>query len=211
MVALLNDLFGIQSRGGCSCAGPYGHRLLGIDLERSHEFEREITGGCEGIKPGWVRINFNYFVSDAVVDYLIEAVRLVARDGWKLLGDYRFDPATGLWRHRDGVVTPPLSLRDVSYAGGRVSMPTNRATGGEDLLAEHLRDGAAILAAAAGPGPVRPPRQRQRRLRAPALVRPPGLGARPERIWWLPLVRAFQARRAVSPISGDGAGSRVVR
>ena len=108
VVALLNDLFGIQSRGGCSCAGPYGHRLLGIDLERSHEFEREITGGCEGIKPGWVRINFNYFVSDAVVDYLIEAVRLVARDGWKLLGDYRFDPVTGMWRHRDGVVVPPL-------------------------------------------------------------------------------------------------------
>ena len=151
VVALLNDLFGIQSRGGCSCAGPYGHRLLGIDLERSHEFEREITGGCEGIKPGWVRINVNYFVSDVVVDYLIEAVRLVARDGWRLLGDYRFDTATGLWRHRAGVVTPPLSLLDVSYAGGRVSMPTDDATGGEELLAEHLRDGAAILAAAPGP------------------------------------------------------------
>ena len=62
VVALLNDLFGIQARGGCSCAGPYGHRLLGIDIERSHEFEREITGGCEGIKPGWVRVNFNYFI-----------------------------------------------------------------------------------------------------------------------------------------------------
>ena len=48
VVALLNDLFGIQSRGGCSCAGPYGHRLLGIDLERSHEFEREITRGLRG-------------------------------------------------------------------------------------------------------------------------------------------------------------------
>ncbi len=65
VVSILNDLFGIQSRGGCSCAGPYGHRLLGIDLDRSHEFEREIAGGCEGIKPGWVRINFNYFVSEA--------------------------------------------------------------------------------------------------------------------------------------------------
>ncbi|MCB0985381.1 MAG: aminotransferase class V-fold PLP-dependent enzyme, partial [Ilumatobacter sp.] len=52
VVALLSDLFGIQSRGGCSCAGPYGHRLLGIDLARSHEFEHEITRGCEGIKPG---------------------------------------------------------------------------------------------------------------------------------------------------------------
>lgn len=48
-VAMLNDLFGIQSRGGCSCAGPYGHRLLGIDT--SHEFTREVALGCEGIKP----------------------------------------------------------------------------------------------------------------------------------------------------------------
>ena len=58
--------------------------------------------------PGWVRVNFNYFLSDAVADYLVEAVRLVARDGWRLLGDYRFDTATGLWRHRDGLVEPPL-------------------------------------------------------------------------------------------------------
>ena len=51
VVALLNDLFGIQSRGGCSCAGPYGHRLLGIDIETSHAFEREISRGCEGSSP----------------------------------------------------------------------------------------------------------------------------------------------------------------
>jgi selenocysteine lyase/cysteine desulfurase len=151
VVALLNDLFGIQSRGGCSCAGPYGHRLLGIDLDRSHEFEREIAGGCEGIKPGWVRVNFNYFVSDTVADYLVEAVRLVARDGWRLLGDYRFDTASGRWRHRDGVVMPPLSLRDVSYAGGVPHFPACDATGGEELLARHLREGAEILAAAQGP------------------------------------------------------------
>ncbi len=151
VVALLNDLFGIQSRGGCSCAGPYGHRLLGIDLARSQEFEREIAGGCEGIKPGWVRVNFNYFVSDAVVDYLVDAVRLVATDGWRLLGDYRFDPEQGLWRHRDGLVEPPLSLHDISYTGGRFSTPEHSATGGEELLAQHLREGAEILAAAAEP------------------------------------------------------------
>src|SRR4029079_6830987 len=88
VVALLNDLFGIQSRGGCSCAGPYGHRLLGIDMERSHEYEREVTGGCEGIKPGWVRVNFNYFLSDAVADYIVEAVRLGAHARLRLLGDH---------------------------------------------------------------------------------------------------------------------------
>lgn len=151
VVALLNDLFGIQARGGCSCAGPYGHRLLGIDLERSAEFGREISGGCEGIKPGWVRVNFNYFLSDAVADYLVEAVRCVARDGWKLLGDYRFDPVTGLWRHRAGVVEPPLSLRDVSYAGGVPRFPTSQARGGEELLAQHLAEADAILAAAQPP------------------------------------------------------------
>ncbi|TPX00487.1 aminotransferase class V-fold PLP-dependent enzyme, partial [Schumannella luteola] len=108
VVAILNDLFGIQSRGGCSCAGPYGHRLLGIDLERSHAFEREIAGGCEGIKPGWVRINFTYFLSEEVFRYLVEAIALVAEQGHRLLPLYRFDPLTGLWRHRDGPVEPPL-------------------------------------------------------------------------------------------------------
>ena len=95
VVALLSDLFGIQSRGGCSCAGPYGHRLLGIDIERSHEFEQEITHGCEGIKPGWTRVSFNYFISEAVFQYLVDAVDLVAEHGWKLLPEYRFDPAIG--------------------------------------------------------------------------------------------------------------------
>ena len=51
VVALLNDVFGIQARGGCSCAGPYGHRLLDIDTQTSLEFEKEIVKGCEGIKP----------------------------------------------------------------------------------------------------------------------------------------------------------------
>ena len=95
VVALLNDLFGIQSRGGCSCAGPYGHRLLGIDLERSHEFEREIARGSEGIKPGWVRVNFNYFISEAVFEFILGAVELVASDGWRLLPHYRFEPDSG--------------------------------------------------------------------------------------------------------------------
>ncbi|MGH2814549.1 MAG: aminotransferase class V-fold PLP-dependent enzyme, partial [Actinomycetota bacterium] len=104
VVAVLNDLFGIQSRGGCSCAGPYGHRLLGIDLDRSHEFEREIAHGCEGIKPGWVRVNFNYFISEEVFGYLLDAVHLVADHGHRLLPDYRFEVARGLWRHRQGPV-----------------------------------------------------------------------------------------------------------
>ncbi len=155
VVALLNDLFGIQARGGCSCAGPYGHRLLGIDLERSHEFEREIARGCEGIKPGWTRVSFNYFISEAVFEYLVEAVDLVATDGWKLLPLYRFDPVTGLWRHRDGPVEPPFRLTDIAYdpETGELRLPAlphDRAP--ESALDGYLEEARRILAAADGPG-----------------------------------------------------------
>jgi selenocysteine lyase/cysteine desulfurase len=148
VVALLNDLFGIQSRGGCSCAGPYGHRLLGIDIDRSHEFEREIARGCEGIKPGWVRVNFNYFISEAVFEYLLEAVHLVADQGWKLLGDYRFDPARGLWRHRRGPVEPPLRLHGLGYdAQGRLRATPAHATASDAALPGYLDQAHRLLAA----------------------------------------------------------------
>jgi selenocysteine lyase/cysteine desulfurase len=149
IVSLLNDLFGIQSRGGCSCAGPYGHRLLGIDLDRSHEFEREIAHGCEGIKPGWVRVNFNYFISEPIFTYLVEAVRMVARDGWRLLADYQFDPATGLWRHHLGLVEPPLRLGQVGYdADGTMRYPRRDDRAPESQLAHYLVEAAAVFAAA---------------------------------------------------------------
>ena len=148
VVALLNDLFGIQTRGGCSCAGPYGHRLLGIGIDRSHALEKQIVTGCEGIKPGWVRANFNYFIDDAVAAYIIEAVRMVAREGWKLLSDYRFDPHTGLWRHGRGPVEPPMRLADVSYAGGRMGYPHHHRTVGVEALRGYLAEAARIFAAA---------------------------------------------------------------
>ncbi|MEV0385413.1 aminotransferase class V-fold PLP-dependent enzyme [Nonomuraea sp. NPDC050643] len=141
VVAVLNDLFGIQSRGGCSCAGPYGHRLLDIDSARSLEFQQEIGLGCEGIKPGWVRVNFNYFISDTVRDYLIDAVDLVATAGHRLLPDYRFEPRTGLWRHHLGPAEPPLRLSGLRYDAG----PAPRARAGEDVLASYLDQARKLL------------------------------------------------------------------
>lgn len=145
VVSILNDLFGIQARGGCSCAGPYGHRLLGIDLERSHEFEREIAGGCEGIKPGWVRVNFNYFLSEEVFRYIVSSVALVAEHGHRLTPFYRFDAATGLWRHRDGTVEPPLRLSQLSYEGGTLRYPRREETVGEEALAGYLEYARELL------------------------------------------------------------------
>ncbi len=147
VVAVLSDLFGIQARGGCSCAGPYGHRLLAIDDERSRAFEHEIGLGCEGIKPGWVRVNFNYFISDTVRDYLIEAVDLLARFGHRMLPDYFFDAATGLWRHRGEVGEAPLRLTDVQFGDSAegVEYPDRRRTAGEDVLAQQLERARRIL------------------------------------------------------------------
>ena len=152
VVALLNDLFGIQTRGGCSCAGPYGHRLLGIDIDRSHEFERQIATGCEGIKPGWVRVNFNYFIDEEVFDYIVEAVRLVAHEGWRLLGHYRFEPSTGLWRHRDGAVEPPMRLDGVTYdATGAMSYEHHETTAPVSVLAVYMSEARRIMAEATEP------------------------------------------------------------
>ena len=148
VVALLNDLFGIQSRGGCSCAGPYGHRLLGIDLDRSHAFEREITHGCEGIKPGWVRVNFTYFLDEQVADYIIDAVLFVARYGARFLTDYTFDTATGLWHHRGGPIEPPLRLSQVHYDDetGEMRYPQHEVQADVSVLAEHLVQARRLMA-----------------------------------------------------------------
>lgn len=156
VVALLNDLFGIQARGGCSCAGPYGHRLLGIDLETSHRFEAQISRGCEVIKPGWVRVNFNYFITAEEFDYIVEAVDVVARDGWRLLPDYEFEARTALWRHRKGSPNPPLGLEEVVFEPEGLSAPGNPSTLPLSALSDHLRAGGDILKTGAGSCPDSP-------------------------------------------------------
>ena len=145
VVALLNDLFGIQARGGCSCAGPYGHRLLGIDLTTSKEFEREVMCGSEGVKPGWARINFNYFLSDEVFEFLLEAVQFVAKHGWKLLPHYRFFPTTGQWRHRRSTAEAPLKLTEISYRRGRLEYCSSHRTAPEWTLPAYLDEAARTV------------------------------------------------------------------
>ncbi len=145
MVALLNDLFGIQARGGCSCAGPYGHRLLGIDLARSMKFHEAIDAGSEGIKPGWVRVNFNYFISEEAFDFIIKAVDLIAREGWRLLPHYDFCPVTGIWRHRDARRTPGLRLTDISYKTGKMQYRAQHMTEPESAFEDYLAEAEQIV------------------------------------------------------------------
>jgi len=100
ITTLLNDLFGIQSRAGCSCAGPYGHQLLGIDERKAEEYRSWINRGYHGIKPGWCRVGFHYVMDEAEVDYLISCVEFVAEHGHRFVKEYHFDARDGRWQHR---------------------------------------------------------------------------------------------------------------
>lgn len=126
VTALLNDLFGIQSRAGCSCAGPYGHRLLGIGSDLSGRYRHWILKGFSGIKPGWCRIGFHFTMDDAEADYVIDAVLFIAEHGHRFIGEYAFDLATGSWTHRQATpIQESLSLAAALAARGceRTALP----------------------------------------------------------------------------------------
>jgi len=94
VVRLLNDRFGIQVRGGCSCAGTYGHYLLNVDWKLSHEITRRIEQGDLSLKPGWVRLSLHPTMSNEELEYIGRALMAVSENiaSWK--EDYCYDPAT---------------------------------------------------------------------------------------------------------------------
>ena len=98
---LLNDLFGIQARAGCSCASPYGHRLLKINQQRSSAYREAIQKGCHSIKPGWLRICFHYVMDQAEFDFVCQGIDFVAHWGHLFIDEYEMDWRTGAWSHRN--------------------------------------------------------------------------------------------------------------
>ena len=118
--AVLNDLFGIQARGGCACAGPYAQDLLGIDpvlaaayesilledsrLDRTHLRRHGEHSDHELFRPGFVRLNFPFFMPGDEVDFVLSAIHFIAKSGWKLLAQYNCNNETGEWRHKKHTV-----------------------------------------------------------------------------------------------------------
>ena len=78
VVRVLNDRFGIQARGGCSCAGTYGHYLLRIDRERSEAIRKALLRGEMQSKPGWVRLSLHPTMTDEEIEFIADAVKMVA-------------------------------------------------------------------------------------------------------------------------------------
>lgn len=101
IVRLLNDRFGIQVRGGCVCAGTYGHYLLNINADKSRTIYEELTLGNYTLKPGWVRLSIHPVMSDAELTYIMDAIQTIHDEGDKWRRDYTYDYHTNEFTHQD--------------------------------------------------------------------------------------------------------------
>ncbi|CAN6330783.1 unnamed protein product [Urochloa humidicola] len=115
---LLNDLFGIQARGGCACAGPYGHTLLNIDNELSLRIRTMILKGYNGLKPGWTRLSFSYYLSKEEFRFILAAIEFIASYGHRFLPLYKFDWITGDWTFRKQAIKYQIMKEELDLATG---------------------------------------------------------------------------------------------
>lgn len=102
VVRLLNDRFGVQARGGCSCAGTYGHFLLHVDRVHSRAITSQIDAGDLTNKPGWIRVSFHPVMSDAEIDTVCDAIVEIAKHGDAWAADYRHVDALNDYEHTAG-------------------------------------------------------------------------------------------------------------
>ncbi|MCB0617649.1 MAG: aminotransferase class V-fold PLP-dependent enzyme [Saprospiraceae bacterium] len=100
VVRLLNDRYGIQVRGGCSCAGTYGHFLLNVDREFSKNITDRIDQGDLSLKPGWVRLSLHPTMTNDELALICQAIREVAENGREWEQDYEYSCQTNEYYHR---------------------------------------------------------------------------------------------------------------
>jgi selenocysteine lyase/cysteine desulfurase len=96
---LLNDRFGIQVRGGCSCAGTYGHFLLNVDFKLSNEITRMIDAGDLSMKPGWIRLSLHPTMTDNELLYIAREIRQVVKKAPEWAKEYCYDRHTNEFNH----------------------------------------------------------------------------------------------------------------
>ncbi|WMI64184.1 aminotransferase class V-fold PLP-dependent enzyme [Aestuariibaculum sp. YM273] len=99
VVKLLNDRFGVQTRGGCSCAGTYGHYLLNVDQPTSKSIEKKILEGCMIERPGWVRMSVHPTMTNAEVEFICDAIEEVAKNFATWENDYTYNAAKNEFVH----------------------------------------------------------------------------------------------------------------
>ena len=98
-VKILNDRFGIQTRGGCSCAGTYGHFLLHVDKNKSHELVDKIADGCLIDKPGWIRMSIHPTITDKEISFVCDSIVSLAENFEQWSKDYHYDEKSNEFKH----------------------------------------------------------------------------------------------------------------
>ncbi|XP_053616261.1 uncharacterized protein LOC128678632 isoform X4 [Plodia interpunctella] len=150
--AVLNDVFGIQARGGLNSNLNYGSDILGIDDQLLKEYEKlldieaqkevarirklsdvkapEVPIHNEHLRPGFCRVSLPFFMSDAEVAFVLEALKMVATEGWKIMPQYVINPETGQWRHHTcSVLRDRKSLYSLKFNDGKISSHERRVSG----------------------------------------------------------------------------------
>lgn len=100
-VKLLNDRFGIQTRGGCSCAGTYGHYLLNVNQQTSHDLVCQITSGDLIRKPGWIRMSIHPTTTFEEIQVVCNSIKELAENHLEWAKDYHYNPATNEFAHKE--------------------------------------------------------------------------------------------------------------
>jgi selenocysteine lyase/cysteine desulfurase len=112
IVKLLSDHFGIQVRGGCACAGTYGHFLLEVDFNRSHQITEKISQGDLSEKPGWVRVSLHPVITDAELLYFLRALKEIVTNHPEWGKDYIYDPKKNEFEHSSTAGVSPDWLQE---------------------------------------------------------------------------------------------------
>ncbi|XP_010245841.1 PREDICTED: uncharacterized protein LOC104589277 [Nelumbo nucifera] len=138
---LLNDLFGIQARGGCACAGPYGHLLLNVGEPLSLAFRSAIQKGYSGVKPGWTRVSFPYYMSMEEFEFILAAMEFIAIYGQRFLPLYHFNWRTGNWSFRKrAVLLDDVTVKQNEIDFSNLSMIEKKVVGTIDNEPKALKD-----------------------------------------------------------------------
>jgi selenocysteine lyase/cysteine desulfurase len=112
IVKLLSDRFGIQVRGGCACAGTYGHFLLEVSYDRSHQITEKISRGDLSEKPGWVRLSLHPVITDAEMQYFLQALKDIVTNHTVYEKDYIYNPKKNEFEHRTVAGVSPVWLAE---------------------------------------------------------------------------------------------------
>ncbi|CAA2934192.1 probable cysteine desulfurase [Olea europaea subsp. europaea] len=121
---LLNDLFGIQARGGCACAGPYGHSLLNVNESHSLAFRSSIEKGYGGVKPGWTRVSFPYYMSKEEFEFILAAIEFLAIYGQRFLHLYQLNWRTGAWNFDENALKKTFLGEENNFNPNGLSLAT---------------------------------------------------------------------------------------